>query len=105
MTNPGAEAVMIHRIENRHLRAQLFHAMEKLSAQSGVNILPRQRRKQPRRSFKKIGVGIVHTCLLLARHGMAGKKALASGFSKRLSRAFRNLRLRAAYISDECARR
>ena len=95
---------MIRRIENRHLRAQLFRATEKLTAQSGMHVLPRQRRKQPRSSFKKIGVGVLYARLLFTRHGMPSDKTLSGGFSKRLGRTFHNLSLRVAYIGHQRAR-
>src|SRR5258706_11659211 len=105
MADPGTKAIMIRRIEYRHLRAQLLHAMKKLCAESSMNVLAWQRRKQPGRAFEKISVGIVNARLLFPSHRMPGEKTLPGPSTERLGRALGDFSFGAADISDQRARR
>src|SRR5258706_10041265 len=98
MADRGTKAIMIGRIEYRHLRAQLLHAMKKLCAESSMNVLAWKRRKQPGRAFEKISVGIVNARLLFASHRMSSQKTLPGPSTESLSRALDDFSFGAADI-------
>src|ERR1700693_3200326 len=102
MADPGAEAIMIGRIDDGYLRAHLFRAVDKFSALSGVNVLAGKRREKPGGAFEKISVGKLHAGVFLARHGMPGEESLPGVSSERFRGAPHNFHLRAADIGYEC---
>src|ERR1700730_2932233 len=101
MADPGAEPIMILGIEDGDFCTNLFHAVDKLSAQPGVNILLRKRREEPGCTFEEIRIGKLDASLLFPRHRMTGKKSLSGIFSERLRGAPNDLGLRAANVGHE----
>lgn len=101
MADPGAEAVVIGGVEDGDFSSHFASAVDELSAETGVDVLPRERGEQPCCAFEKIGVGEFDSCILLARHGMAGEESLRGVGSEGFGGVGDDLLLGAADVGEQ----
>jgi hypothetical protein len=105
MADPGAEAIMIEGIQFANASAHFLDAVNELAALSGMGILARKRREEPACTFEQIGMGELHSGVLLARHGMTSEKALGRRSAESFGGMSDDLGFGAPHVGDKGARR
>src|SRR5450755_3969102 len=101
MADPGAEAIVIGGIDYSDLGSYLLRALDKLSAQPGMNVLARQRREKPGCAMEQISVGGLDSGVLFAGHRMPGKKSLTGVFTEGFGGALNDFTLCATDVGQE----
>src|SRR5437879_365281 len=100
MADPGAQLIVFSCTQAGDARADLFHPVQELAAQTAVDILSRQWSKEPGCSLEQIGVREFHTRLLFAGHRMSAEKPLPGGLTQNPGRARHDLGLCTSHISQ-----
>ena len=93
---------MIIRGEHRDTGADLVGPANELCEDSFVEILARQRRKEPNCLLEQIRIGIVHARVFLPCHGMSAEKSLDRVFSKHFQCLIHHRCFRAPDIGQQC---
>src|ERR1700734_653311 len=101
MTAPSTQLIVSVGIHAGDSRTNLLYPFQILSTQIVINLLSGNGRYEPSCTLKKIGVGIFHARLFLARHRMTGEKANAGVLAKDYFSFLKDQRLGATDVREQ----